>query len=464
MGTEVFACKDTSFLSRNSARLNRFPAGDGGYWSASAGKQKRRDEAMNCTTWSIFVAVMAAAGGQPGSELLERTGPEVQATPPAAPADVTLFRGGQERTGSIAGRIAIEHPELLSLIRTDGDPGEALLADGVIYVGDRSETIHAIRIADGKVLWRAPGIGFVYCAPARKGDAIYVTSQFGLKALSRADGKVLWNMGLDGVATESSPLIVSDRIIVGDTAGTITAVSFDGKVIWKYSVTADDRDRSKPDEPDGADEVRPRTAASDGSIVYQPVFDMKRIFAIDLKAGRRRWAFETKGWIYGVPALSNDKLFFGSQDNHLYCLDKARKKTLWSFPTKSRIEAGVAYQGGSAYCAACDGGVYRVDAETGKEIWSYKTPSSDASPAIYSAPVCTENAVYFGSFDGFVYCLNIDNGHLKWRFCPVEGAEITGSPQTDGHRIALSIRKSSRAGTGENGIVIIGDKPRQPGN
>jgi outer membrane protein assembly factor BamB len=416
---------------------------------------------MNCTICSFLVAVMAAAGGEPESELLRQTGAKVQATPPGAPADVTLFRGGPQRTGSIAGRIAIEHPELLSLIRTKGDPGEALLADGVIYVGDRGETIYAIRIADGTVLWRAPGIGLVFCAPARRGDAIYVTSQFGLKAMSRADGKVLWHIGL-GVATESSPLIVSDRIIVGDTAGRITAVSIDGEVIWKYSVTADDRERSDPDEPDRADEVRPGTAASDGAIVYQPVFDMSRIFAIDLKAGRRRWAFETKGWIYGVPALSKDKLFFGSQDHHLYCLDKARKTTLWSFPTKARIEAAVAYQGGSVYCAACDGGVYRVDAETGKEIWSYKTPASQASPAIYSAPVCTEDSLYFGSFDGYVYCLNIADGKLRWRFCPIPGAEITGSPQTDGRRIALSIRRNIRNRAGEDGIVIIGDKPTQP--
>jgi eukaryotic-like serine/threonine-protein kinase len=124
-----------------------------------------------------------------------------------------------------------------------------------------------------------------------------------------------------------------------------------------------------------------------------------------------------------------------------------------------RIEAGVAYQNGSVFCASCDGSVYRVNADTGKEIWSYRTPKSDANPAIYSAPVCTEDAVYFGSFDGYVYCLNIDDGKLKWRFRPIEGAEITGTLQTDGRRIALPIRKSIGNNRGENGIVIIEEGP-----
>jgi eukaryotic-like serine/threonine-protein kinase len=412
---------------------------------------------MKHVSRSFLIAIMTASGAALRGDRESRSVEEVQAPTKAAVVEsppLTLFRGGPRRTGSISGRIAIEHPEVLSIIPTDGDPGETLLADGVIYVGARRETIYAIKIADGTVLWKAPDVGFVYSAPARRGDAIYVASQHGLTALARADGKRLWQCGLSGDATESSPLIVNDRIIVGDAGGSITAISFDGKPIWKYSLLDDERGQGDPAGLNGQDRARPRTAASDGPIVYQPIFDQKRIIAIDLKAGRRRWAFETKGWVYGVPAVSDDNVYFGSQDMNLYCLNKTRKTLLWTFPTTSRIEAGVAYQNGSVFCASCDGSAYRVNAETGKEIWSYRTPKSDASPAIYSAPVCTEDAVYFGSFDGYLYCLNIDDGKLKWRFRPVAGAEITGSPQTDGRRIAVPIRKN-RNGGGENGITII---------
>ena len=81
----------------------------------------------------------------------------------------------------------------------------------------------------------------------------------------------------------------------------------------------------------------------------------------------------------------------------------------------------------------------------GARVWRYQTPKSDANPAIYSAPVCTEDACrLLGSFDGYLYCLNIEDGKLKWRIGPVPGAEITSAPLTDGRRIAVAIRQNQR--------------------
>ena len=263
-------------------------------------------------------------------------------------------------------------------------------------------------------------------------------------------------------ATESSPLIVKDRIIVADYDGKVSAVDFDGLPIWQHDIAAD-----APPSPAGFNgdrarttgaAARPRTAASDDTSIFLPIFDQSRIAVIDLKAGRLRWSFQAKGWIYGEPTVTEDKVFFGSQDNRLYCLDKKRKTLLWAFPTKSRIEAGVAYQNGSVYFGSCDGRFYRANAESGKEVWSYQTPNvKGARTAIYSAPLCTEDAVYFGSFDGHLYCLKIDNGQLNWRFQPVKDSEITGSPLSDGRRIVLTTRRSSQK-DGQNAVVVIGEE------
>ncbi|MFI5455321.1 MAG: PQQ-binding-like beta-propeller repeat protein [Isosphaerales bacterium] len=382
--------------------------------------------------------------------------PPQSARPVAEAPAVSLSRGGPQRIGSVSGSHLPEHPRVEWTFPTEGDPGEPLLADGVVYVGDRRETLYAIRTTGGSILWRTAGLGLVYFSPAKRGDVIFVASKNGLTAVARSDGKVLWSCKLAGDATESSPLIIKDRIIVGDSSGTISAVDFDGRVIWQHDVLDDEREI-----PQRGRRSRPRTAASDGVVIFQPIFDQSRIVAIDLKAGRRRWSFQAKGGIYGEPTVTDDRVFFGTQDNQLYCLHKTRKTLLWSFPMKSRIEAGVAFQDGSIFCGSCDGRFYRVNAETGKQIWSYQTPESNgASSDIYSAPLCTEDAVYFGSFDGHLYCLQIDDGALKWRFKPVEGAEITGSPLTDGRRIVLPIRRSSKE-HGQNAIVVIGEDPRR---
>jgi outer membrane protein assembly factor BamB len=398
-----------------------------------------------------------------------RRGPA--ASPPQSDVEspaVFLSRGGPQRTGSVSGSRLPEHPAVRWTTRISGSPGEPLLADGVIYVGDTQGTLYAIRLTDGSILWQFAGPLQISAAPAKRGGTIYFTSRNGLTALSQEDGKVLWNCKFVADATESSPLIVKDRIIVADYGGKVSAVDFDGNLIWQHDIAAD-----APPSPPGfnADRARttgaaarPRTAACDETAIFQPIFDQSRIAVIDLKAGRRRWSFQAKGWIFGEPTVTDDKVFFGSQDDHLYCLDKRRKTLLWSFPTKSRIEAGVAYRDGSVFFGSCDGRFYRVNAETGKEVWSHLTPRSEgASTAIYSAPLCTEEAVYFGSFDGHLYCLKIDDGDMKWRIKPVKGSEITGSPLTDGRRIVLAIRRSSKE-QGQDAIVTVGEDESRKGD
>jgi eukaryotic-like serine/threonine-protein kinase len=430
----------------------------------------------------VFTAVVVGAAatgfswgspcacGQPADDDPKAGVPGVAATsrPTDEPPAVTLFRGGPGRTGVVSGSQLPEHPAVRWTTRLAGFPGEPLLADGTIYVGDFKGTLYAIKASDGSIRWQFQGTDQIYSAPAARGEALYFTSRNGLTALSRRDGSVLWTCGLVGKTTECSPLIIADRIIVGSYNGKVFALDFDGKPIWQYDIEAD-----APPAPPGFDgqrarpvgeAARPRTAASDGTAVFQPIFDQSRVIVLDLKAGRRRWSFQAKGWIYGEPTVTDDRVFFGSQDNHLYCLDKRRKTLFWSFPTASRIEAGVAYRDGSVYFGSCDGRFYRVNAETGKEVWSYETPRSPGViTAIYSAPLCTEDAVYFGSFDGYLYALKRDTGALKWRIRPVEGSPITGSPVTDGRRIFVPIQRRS-GNPGEHAIVAIGEDEGKQGD
>jgi outer membrane protein assembly factor BamB len=318
----------------------------------------------------------------------------------------------------------------------------------------------AIKLADGSFAWRNTEIGEV-STPASHGDRLYVSSKSGLTALSKADGSIIWNHRLGDDAYESSPLVVKDRIVVADYSGKVTALDFQGNLLWEHDIAAD-----APPSPPGFDRkqavmsgkaARPRTASSDGLTVFQPIFDQSRVVAIDLATGKRRWSFQAKGWIYGEPVVSADRVFIGSQDDHFYCLDKKTGDMVWKFRTKSRIEAAGGYYDGSVYIGSCDGRFYRVDAKTGKEVWSYQTPPEKGTrPAIYSAPICTEDAVYFGSFDGHLYCLKVADGKLKWRIKTADGSEVVFTPQTDGREFVLTTRRNFEK-KGRNAIVVVGE-------
>ena len=363
------------------------------------------------------------------------------------------------------------HPKVLWKFPTFGDPGTLLLADGVVYFGDRYENFYAVRLSDRAFLWRKRGIGHVYDPAAKHGDTVFVSSGLGLTALAAKDGKMLWNVKGRGDAMGGSPLAVGDRVIVADECGWVYAIGLDGRRIWEHDTMDDEESRRERDFimqiraqlKRGRGAANPRPPVSDGTTVFLPRFDKShRVLAIDVDKGFRRWTFQAAGMLYGKPTVADDKLFFGCYEGNdeaktgrFYALNK-RRKVLWEFPTAVRIDAGSAYRDGSIFFGSSGGRFYRVDAETGKEIWSYQIPDvHDTHAAIYCTPLCTEDAVYFNSFDGRLYCLNITNGALKWRFQPVQDSEVDLSLATDGQRIVLGVRRSSEGKKGEDAIVAI---------
>ncbi len=75
---------------------------------------------------------------------------------------------------------------------------------------------------------------------------------------------------------------------------------------------------------------------------------------------------------------------------------------------------------GKVYIGSEDGWVYCLDADTGAYIW--KTNIVAAVPP----PVVVDNKVYIGSSAGIVYCLNADTGDVIWEF--TTGFTFTSSP------------------------------------
>jgi outer membrane protein assembly factor BamB len=376
--------------------------------------------------------------------------------------DSSIYRGGPARTGDLGEIKMSGTAELLWRFDFDKGVSEPVVADGVVYVaGD--ETLFAIKADGSAVLWQIndPGHRFGE-GPTVVGDRIYITTDQGLSARNRSDGKILWDYTIVGGASESSPLLVGNRIMVAGYDGFVHAVNLDGTLAWKHDLVSD-----APEPPPGFDQkraviqgnaARPRTMASDGSTVFVPIFDQSRVVAVDAATGKRRWSYQTKGWMYAEPTVMGDDVFVTSQDKMLYCLDKVTGKVRWSFPTKWRVESGVAVRDGSAYFGSCDGFFYRVDVKTGKAVWSFETPKGDDGKhfPIYSSPIVSDDAVCFGSFDGFLYALKTADGSVQWKVRPVDGAEVTSSPTTDGRVVIATVRYDSFKKAGANSLIGIG--------
>lgn len=65
------------------------------------------------------------------------------------------------------------------------------------------------------------------------------------------------------------------------------------------------------------------------------------------------------------------------------------------------------------FCSSADDQVYCLDANTGEQRWSFFTDGP-----VRLAPTVSNGWVYFGSDDGWVYCLRASDGGLVWKHRP----------------------------------------------
>ena len=104
---------------------------------------------------------------------------------------------------------------------------------------------------------------------------------------------------------------------------------------------------------------------------------------------------------------------------------------LWRFKTNGYINSSAAIKGEQIFFGSSDGYLYCLNSHSGSLIWKFKTDG-----AINSSPAITDDEVFFGSHDGNFYALNARNGKLKWIF--KTGGEKLFPPKDVWHKLELS--------------------------
>jgi len=109
------------------------------------------------------------------------------------------------------------------------------------------------------------------------------------------------------------------------------------------------------------------------------------------------WKYKTGDWVFSSPAVVNGKVYFGSYDNYLYCLD-TNGNLLWRYKTGDYVRSSPAVVDGKVYFGSVDNYLYCLDTY-GNLLWRYKT-----GDYVASSPAVVDGKVYFGSGDGYLYC------------------------------------------------------------
>lgn len=286
--------------------------------------------------------------------------------------------------------------------------GSATVLKDTLYMASESGTFYAIDTANGEVRWEHKEKG---CASASSfavlnGVALVGAAKTGMKkvnmsgasllALDAQKGKKLWKAaGLQGIA---APAISGDQIICSNVS-----VSFGkkGKKVWSVK---------------GGHQARTynSTAVANGHAYV--MFTMRgAIDCVDLKKGRSRWRVATnpknlelemnsgglfKHISFTDLAVTDKRVFIGSQDGCLYAFDAKDGKRQWAFATKAPIlTSSPSVAGSLVYFGSNDNHLYAVDFQ-GQEAWKMKLGG-----AINSSPWPGDSVVYVGCDDGKIYAI-----------------------------------------------------------
>jgi outer membrane protein assembly factor BamB len=343
-------------------------------------------------------------------------------------------------------------------------PHDPLVVNDLVVVGTDKGEVRAYRCADGAPIWTYEDGQRIFHRPCTDGKLVYFTSANGLTAVTADAGLRDWGFGLACCDGPTLVLPGKGMVYVGGDDGNLYAVdATTGKERWKSDFIAD----APPDPPNFPGDrarmantlARPSALASDGETLFLSVFDQSRVVAINATTGKRLWAFQTGGWVFGEAVATATHVFFGSQDRAFYCLDKGTGKQVWKYETQWWIESGGVVDETFVYFGSCDGSVYCLRQADGKERWRFATdPGPDGrKSAIYSVPVLRRGNVCFAAGEGQLYAVDRDTGRLNWKVRPSEQFELYCSPATHGDLLFL-VTRPRRQGEGEMSLAAIGLK------
>ncbi|MCJ7761891.1 PQQ-binding-like beta-propeller repeat protein, partial [Candidatus Bathyarchaeota archaeon] len=133
------------------------------------------------------------------------------------------------------------------------------------------------------------------------------------------------------------------------------------------------------------------------------------------------WNYTTGYWVLSSPAVVDGRVYVGSDDDKVYCLNAADGAYIWSYTTGDDVDSSPAVVAGKVYVGSWDDNVYCLDAATGTFIWSYTTGDD-----VDSSPTVVDDKVYVGSWDDNVYCLDAATGTFIWSY--TTGDDVDSSP------------------------------------
>lgn len=334
-----------------------------------------------------------------------------------------LFRGNALQDGVAAGPLPDKLTELWKFETKDSIEGAPAVKDGVVYVGSFDENLYAVDLASGKEKWKYKGgpfkaspcvqdgqvyigdsDGVFHCVDAKgnkkwtfrtdgeitssanfAGDLILFGSYDESLYCLTKDGKEKWRFKTQG-PVNGSPAVANGKTFVAGCDSSIHVIDIaTGKELSAVALSGQ----------------AAATAAVLGDQLYVGTM-ANDVQAVDLKNQKVEWSFtpaKQPQAFYGSAAVSDQLVLTGCRNKRVYALERKSGKEKWAFLTEGRIDSSPVIAGDRGYVGSLDGNLYVIDLTSG---WQLQKIELDGP--VTGSPAVVAGRLLVGTQKGTLYC------------------------------------------------------------
>lgn len=270
--------------------------------------------------------------------------------------------------------------------------------------------VEAFNIESNKKIWQYKVDSFIYIEPVIIGNNLYIFTRNGIHVLDVANGSFKWIYNFKPVIQSyinTYPIINKETLFfscyskaVGKSTDTnILAINNKtGNVIWKYTAKFT---------------YSSNVVASNGHVyfmLHERSSGRNYLYALDAETGNKKWSVKLQSGAVQSITEHNDVIYFGQPGVGFYAIDNKTQLIQWKYPETTHGYSRPVVEKNIVYFSSYEGYVYALDIKYGKLIW--KRYLDDYAPLV----VVGSDALFIGNKSDGVSALNKTTGKIIMSF------------------------------------------------
>ena len=366
------------------------------------------------------------------------------------------------------------------------------------FHGDAARTGNTTAMGPGSYnLQNTLAVGCWWSSPVVAYDKIFMTYNGGIRCYNASSASLVWSSTTPGAVQYASPMVYGNNVFVSNNAADLYCylANSTGTPAAQWTFTATGNAAGSPTTDGRRVFYSTYTTVyavwmTNGSLAWSgslgstsvessPSYCNGRVYCgagdsygggvaglrcFNATNGASIWSYSSTGVVCGTPAVEYGRVYFGSIDNKVYCLDAGGSgpstTKYWDYAFTTDVVSSAALGYGRVYIGteSATNNLHCLDAfgsgGTTTKYWS-QTLTPAGSFGVTGSPAITSDYIFVGTTGNVMHCRDRGTGASVWMSGTPPGTAYPGS--TYGMSSAPAVYKNRLAVASDNGnLYLIG--------